>query len=97
MIGQDEQSAIDEITQICNNHLKSPIVVVVTRKPINTTSYIAEIGVASRDGSFSQAFFKEMFELFAEKDCLYEFGGTQRDIKDLSFEEFYIRAKITII
>ena len=95
---QSEQDARETIEAICSEHLKSYEAVVVARKPLNHNSYIASFGVLGRDGTFSQSFLEEIFlKLVQNPNCLFSFEGTQRDVKDLSFEELYIDAKIEVV
>ena len=94
---QTELEAIDTINAICIQHFKSFEIAVIESKPNTPTTYFAHIGVLVREGEISQDFFHQLFlELFQEQDCLFEFMETKRDIRDLSFEEVYIRAKISV-
>jgi hypothetical protein len=94
---QTELEAINSINAICIQHFKSFEIAVIERKPNTPTTYFAHIGVLVREGEISQAFLHQLFlELFQAKDCLFDFMETKRDIRDLSFEEVYIRAKISV-
>ena len=98
MYQQTEHEAIANVTAICKDHLDSFDIVVVKRTPKTHTSYIAQIGVLSREGAFDNEILFDIFKnIIQSPSCLFSFGGTQRDIKDLSFEELYIDAEITPI
>lgn len=65
------------------------------RKPSKAGKYMANFAIIVKDGSFSTAFIKSVFDFVVQSDGLFEFNGSQRDIKDMNWDVMLIETEIT--
>lgn len=65
------------------------------RKPLTAGQYMATFAIVVKDGNFTAAFIKAMFNFCTQSDGLFAFDGTSRELKDMSFDSMFIETKVT--